>query len=323
MKLKIYTISIFIILSLLARALFAQETKEAPENKIVLPYGNSLTRDTIPDLSFQPDSTFHKKRKKKKDKRAFFYGKKSRKGYAKEGVDTRQVAELFYVLKKYSEPSDYIDELYVWDLTKRKVVKVRKEELKKIPKYKILHGPYTKYVGGRMMETGIFYIGTKHGRWEKYKWEKKWWEPKPEKYSKVEIMQPILIGKAKYYKGFQREAKISYYDSDRKKVKEVIPSEYGEKSGDYYYFLENGQLLTRGHYGNGKKIGLWIEYFEDKNKRKRETQYPKDQWAEGEPVVTREWDSKGTLIIFDGKKVDLSKKTENDPIKKALKRRGR
>ena len=61
MKLKTYPIALFIILTLLTGALFAQETKE---NKIVLPYGNSLTRDTIPDLSFQPDSTLQKKRKK-------------------------------------------------------------------------------------------------------------------------------------------------------------------------------------------------------------------------------------------------------------------
>ena len=321
MKFRIYSISVFIlILNLFSGILFAQDTQ--PEKKIVLPYGNSLTRDTMPDIGLGPDSTlFQRKKKKKKEKKAFFYGKKSRKGFTKKGLEAKQVVELFYVLKKYSEPSDYVDEIYVWDLTKREVVKVRKEELKKIPKYKILHGPYTKYVGSRMTETGIFYIGTKHGRWEKYKWEKKWWEPKPDKYSKVETLQPILIGKTKYYKGFQKEAKITYYDGEQKKVKEVIPYEYGEKSGDYYYFLENGQILIRGHYGDGKKIGLWIEYFEDKFKRHRETQYPKDQWTAGEPIIMREWDNKGTLIITDGKKVDLSKKVENDPIKKALKRK--
>ncbi len=318
MKFRIYYILFFIVTTFFTGAVFAQETKE---NKIVLPYGNSLTRDTIPDLTFQPDSTLKQKQKKKKQKRNIFYKKKARKGYTREGLEAKQVVELFYVLKRNEAPTDYIDEIYVWDRAEAKVVKVRKEDLAKLTNYRILHGPYTKYVGGRMTETGIFYVGTKHGRWEKYKWEKKWWEPKPDKYSKAEVLQPILIGKTKYYKGFQKEAKITYYDFERTKVKEVIPYEFGEMTGDYFYFLENGQLLIRGHYGDGKKIGYWIEYFENKNKRKRETQYPKDQWTHSEPVIMREWNDKGVMTIMNGQKIDLSKKVENDPIKKALRRK--
>lgn len=293
----------------------------AQEEKPSLPYGGSLMRDTIPDISLAPDTTLKKNKKKKRPKKHVFYGKKSRKGFTKDGMEDREVVELFYVLKKYEEPTSYVDELYVWDLTKGKVVKVRKEELAKIERYKILHGPYTKYVAGRMVETGIFYVGTKHGRWEKYKWEKKWWEPPVGKYQREVDMQPILIGKVKYYHGFQRDAVITYYDFDRTKVKEVVPSEYGEKTGDYYYYLENGQLLVRGHYAEGQKVGLWIEYFEDKNKRKRETQYPKDQWEKKDPVVLKEWDAKGNLIIVNGEKQDLSKKAESDPIKKALRKK--
>jgi hypothetical protein len=318
MKFRHWHILFFLLFICSSGLLFAQDPKEP---KVVLPYGNSLTRDTTPDLTFQPDSTLKQAKKKKKQKRNLFYNKKSRKGYTREGMEAKQVVELFYVLKKYEEPTSYVDELYVWDISKAKVVKVRKEDLSKLKNFKVLHGPYTKYVGGRMIETGIFYVGTKHGRWEKYKWEKKWWEPKPDKYSKEENLQPILIAKSKYYKGFQREAKITYYDFERTKVKEVIPSEFGEMTGDYYYFLENGQLLVRGHYGDGKKVGLWIEYFEDKNKRKRETQYPKDHWAAGEPVIMKEWNDKGVLIITNGQKVDLSKKVDNDPIKKSLKRK--
>jgi hypothetical protein len=303
------------ILILVSGILFAQEEKNN------LPYGGSLMRDTIPDISLAPDTTLKQAKKKKKQKKNIFYSKKSRKGYTKDGIEEKQVVELFYVLKKNEEPSSYVDEIYVWDMTKGKVIKVRKEELAKMTKYKILHGPYTKYMAGRMMETGIFYVGTKHGRWEKYKWEKKWWEPPPAKYSREENLQPILMGKAKYYRGFQREAKISYYDFERTKVKEVIPSEYGEKTGAYYYYLENGQLLIKGQYGDGKKIGLWIEYFEDKFKRKREVQYPKDQWEQKDPVILKEWDAKGNLIIVNGEKQDLSKKAETDPIKKTLRKK--
>jgi hypothetical protein len=318
MKVNIPYIAFIIFLLSLTGNLFAQQDEK---EKNTLPYGNSLMRDTIPDLSFQPDSTLKQAKKKKKQKRNLFYGKKARKGYTRDGIEEKQVVELFYVLKKNIEPTGYVDEIYVWDLSKGKVVKVRKEELSKLKNYKILHGPYTKYIAGRMMETGIFYVGTKHGRWEKYKWEKKWWEPAPaNKYSRVENLQPILIGKTKYYKGFQKEAKITYYDFDRTKVKEVVPFEFGEKTGDYYYFLENGQVLTKGHYAEGKKIGTWIEYFEDKNKKKRETQYPKDQWEVKEPVIMKEWNHKGEMIISNGEKVD-QKKVEMDPIKKALKKK--
>jgi len=314
LKYTFYVILFSITLSF-ASGVFAQE------EKMSLPYGNSLTRDTIPDLSFKPDSTL-KKAKKKKQKRNLFYGKKSRKGYTRTGVGTKQTVELFYVLRKYVEPSSYVDELYIWDISKAQVVKVRKEDLKKYPKFKVLHGPYTKYIAGRMVENGIFYVGTKHGRWEKYKWEKKWWEPKPEnKYVKVETLLPILTGKAKYYKGFQREAKITYYDFERTKIKEVEPFEFGEKTGAYYYFLEDGRLLVRGQYEGGKKVGLWIEYFEKINKRMRETQYPKDQWEEAEPVIMKEWDSKGNLIISGGKEIDKSQKIETDPIKKSLRKK--
>jgi hypothetical protein len=323
MKVKTHYLVFLIVMSLFSGALYAQDEKNT------LPYGGSLMRDTLPDLSFQPDSTLNqKKKKKKKQKRNLFYGKKARKGYTREGLDAKQVVELFYVLKKNEEPTGYVDEIYVWDRAKAKVVKVRKEELKTLNNYRILHGPYTKYVGGKMMETGIFYVGTKHGRWEVYKWDKKWWlsqalvkGDRPIDFTLLENQQPILMGKTKYYKGFQKEAKITYYDFERTKVKEVIPYEFGFKTGDYYYFLENGQVLIKGHYGDGKKIGLWIEYFEDKYKKKRETQYPKDQWEEVEPVIKKEWNEKGTLIIIDGKKVDLTKKVETDPIKKALRKK--
>ncbi len=73
----------------------------------MLPYGGSLMRDTIPDLSLEPDTTLKKAKKKKKQKRNIFYGKKSRKGYTRDGMEEKQVVELFYVLKKNAEPSDY------------------------------------------------------------------------------------------------------------------------------------------------------------------------------------------------------------------------
>jgi hypothetical protein len=314
LKTTIYHIYFWLAVTLLPVALSAQEIK------VSQPYG-SLSRDTIPDLSFQPDTTLKQAKKKKKQKRNVFYKRKTRKGYTKQGVGTKETVELFYVLKKYEEPTGYIDEIYVWDMSKAKVVKVKKEDLVKLKSYKILHGPYSKYIAGHLVESGIFYVGTKHGRWEKFKWEKKWWEKPPEnKYAKVEPLQPILTGKTKYYKGFPKEAVITYYDFERTKVKEVMPFEFGEQTGDYYYFSESGQVLTKGYYELGKKVGLWIEYYEEKHRRKKETQYQKDAFEYTEPLVLKEWNDKGTLIIMNGEKVDRSKIQKVDPIKKALKR---
>jgi antitoxin component YwqK of YwqJK toxin-antitoxin module len=264
----------------------------------------SLTTDSIPDLMLFEDSTAQKEVKKKKPKKNLFYGMKCRKGFTREGYGPKETAELFYCLKKPIEPSAYLDEIYVWDLSKGKVVKLKQEDLKKLTTpYKILHGPYAKYVDRKLVESGIFYVGAKHGRWEKYSKDN------------------ILIGKAKYWRGWQREAKISYYDSERKKVKEVVPQEYGARTGPYYLFSESGQLLTKGNYADGKKIGMWVDYFKDKTKKQRETQYPKDQYDAAEPVVVREWDDKGNLIVNNGEKIDPKDKANDDPIKKSFKKK--
>lgn len=266
--------------------------------------GGNLTTDSIPDLTLFEDTTAKKEAKKKKPKKNVFYGIKCRKGFTREGVGEKETAELFYCLRKPAEVSSYVDEIYIWDLSIGKIKKIRAEDLKKLETpYKILHGPYSKYVGRKLVETGIFYLGTKHGRWEKFNKDN------------------ILIGKAKYWRGWQREAKITYYDNERKKVKEVTPQEFGNKTGPYYYFSESGQLLVKGTYIDGKKTGMWVDYFKDKNKKQRETQYPKDQYDDKPPVIIREWDEKGTLIINNGEKIDPKDKSTDDPIKKAFRKK--
>lgn len=264
----------------------------------------SLTTDSIPDLVLFEDSTAQKEPKKKKQKKNLFYGMKCRKGFTREGYGPKETAELFYCLKKPIPPSTYVDEIYVWDLSKGKVVKLKQEELKKLTTpYKILHGPYAKYIDRKLVESGIFYVGVKHGRWEKFNKDN------------------ILVAKAKYWRGWQREAKITYYDGERKKVKEVYPQEYNERTGPYYYFTESGQLQIKGSYVEGQKTGMWVEYFKDKNKKQRETQYPKDQYEKVEPVIIREWDDKGNLIVNNGEKIDPKDKATDDPIKRSLKKK--
>ena len=168
---------------------------------------------------------------------------------------------------------------------------------------KILHGPYQKLYNGEVVEEGVFYIGTKHARWEKY--DKKY----------------TLLGKTKYYRGWPKEAKITYFDGAYKKPKEVIPVEYGIIQGDYYLFSDNGMVKMTGQYENGKRVGKWVEYFNNSETRQREIQYQEDSYSEYiEPVIKKEWNERGTVILIDGKPVEAGT-VEEDPIKKRLKRK--
>src|SRR5690606_24299056 len=103
-------------------------------------------------------------------------------------------------------------------------------------------GPYRRMIGGAVVEQGIFYVGTKHGRWEAYS------DEKTETFNDQEVSYNILLEKKKYYKGWTKESRVTYYDAARKKVKEVFPYENGKLHGTYYQFLENGQIFIKGRY---------------------------------------------------------------------------
>ncbi|WMJ72466.1 hypothetical protein RCC89_04725 [Cytophagaceae bacterium ABcell3] len=222
---------------------------------------------------------------KKKIKKKVFYGIKTKRSFIRKGKGPRQTLEMFYYLKKPLEPDPYIKSLHVFDIKKKKILEVSSlEELdkKNIP-YKILHGPYKKLVGGELIEEGIFYVGMKHGRWERYDKE----------YN--------LLDKTKYKRGFLKDSKITYYDPAKTKIKEVKPLRYDELHGEYYRFKENGQVLEYGKYLDGHKIGIWIEYFPDKNKKKKETKYPMNPYTDdSEPYVLSEWDEQGNVLIRNG-----------------------
>ena len=74
-----------------------------------------------------------------------------------------------------------------------------------------MHGPYKRMVGEQIIEEGIYYKGTKHGRWTEYD------------------RHDILVDKRKYYKGWQKESKVKYYDDKQTKLKEVVPILYGKR----------------------------------------------------------------------------------------------
>lgn len=296
-----YFISIFSLLLAISLPSHAQEN-------------NTLTGDTLPSMEFEQMEPEEPK-KKKKVKKKVFYGLKCKRGFTKKGQGKRMTIESFYFLKKYKDPNPYIKEIYVYDVRKQQVLKVTEIKKKEAPFYKILHGPYKKIVQGEVVEQGIFYIGTKHGRWEKFATKR------TDEFNGEEISYSTLIDKEKYYRGWPKESKITFYDPASTKIKEVIPMEHGQLHGDYYLFKENGEILKQGKYIDGKKVGLWIEYHKDKNQKLRETKYPASPYAEEqfEPFVLTEWDEKGQLKISRGEVVEPGKKAA-DPLKERYKR---
>ena len=251
---------------------------------------NKLKTDTVPTLKLTVEERIaEEKKKQKKFKRNVFYGKKTRKMYTQVGEGNRQTIEIFYVLKKYEEPDPYIKDVYWYDTEKMRIMNTKITE-KDLPNAMILHGPYKKKVGEDIVEEGVFYVGTKHARWEKYDKDN------------------ILIEKLKYFRGWAKEAKISYYDEDRTKVKEVIPQINKVNEGEYFAYYPSGNLQFQGKYKNVAKVGVWIEYFDAPYKKKKEIQYAKSYLEKDfKPYTLREWDNKNKLIydkaVEDKKKI--------------------
>jgi antitoxin component YwqK of YwqJK toxin-antitoxin module len=218
---------------------------------------------------------------KKKPKRNTYYGIKTRKGYARRGTGDRQTLELFYVLKSHEKPSIFVRDIYWYDYTRREVRKTANFDTRKGV---LLHGPYKKMLNNVVVEEGIFYKGTKHGRWMQHD------------------RNDILNDKEKYYKGWPKESIVTYYDPmERKKVKEMIPVEIDEREGFYFLFHENGMIAVTGEYKWDQKVGDWIENYPN-GKRKRVLAYPADPHDDNfKPFIRKEWDEKGREIFTSAK----------------------
>ncbi|MCJ8166153.1 hypothetical protein MKJ04_15000 [Pontibacter sp. E15-1] len=228
-----------------------------------------------------------KKRKKKKYSKKYFLGQKVKRGFIKSGKGSRETLETFSYLEAYQDPNPYAPIKYLYDTKKRKLYRTTSDEVKEQNRYKVLHGPYEKKINGQTVEEGYFYVGTKHLRWEKYRADE----------------EGTLLDKHHYEKGFVRDAVVTYY-GDTKKIKEVIPYEFGEVQGTYYRFYENGQVQWSGQYAKGRKIGTWVNYYDFRGRRHHEYQYPKTAYdAPAEPVLVKQYDRHGTLI-YEKDKLD-------------------
>lgn len=250
----------------------------------------SLEEDEVPTLELSPNAVDRKKRKdakkagiteKKEPKRKKneFYGIRAKKIILKKVRGKNVYTEKFYILPKFMAPNKYVQDKYYFDPrakpTKRKIIKTSYiSEKYGMP----LHGTYEKRVNGEILEKGIYYKGTKHGRWETYLPNKR------------DNRGMELRSKTKYDKGFPRDARITYYEAKKIRIKDVTPYVNGKLEGTYLKFYRSGRLMEKGTYQNGKKVGRWTEFYDkDKANRKRITEYPKYYWEDGDGVVTKEW----------------------------------
>lgn len=236
--------------------------------------------------------------KKKRKKKRVFYGSKTKKGFTKSGFGARQKVTIFHYLKAWEDPSTYAKYIHWFNYEKWKIVKSAPSRVDK-EKGMILHGPYKVLMGEQVIEKGIYYYGTKHGRWESYS------KPKDITYKASDTVtiagQQQLVKKEKWFKGWPVDAEITYYDREKKLMQEIIPIVNGELHGDYFYWYKNGKVKEYGKYAYGIKIGKWVEYHNGKKRhfKKRVISYPRDPFVkEGrEGVVENEWDEHGKVTF--------------------------
>ena len=220
------------------------------------------------------------------------------KAYTKFGSGDRTVVEEFYVLRDNdaAKPHPYVREVYRYF---QKSARVTSSLVKDEGTGLLLHGPYKRYQNGDLVEEGNYYAGMKDGRWEKYD-------------SKF-----TLIDKTRWHQGVPAESRLVFYDSTHRKIKEIIPIEYGKVKGTYMAFYENGLVAEEGKYDNGVKVGRWTEFYpvnaSGRRLRRKLTQYASDQWdADFQPYTITEWDEKGKVSYQRTKEtVVQEEETEN------------
>lgn len=257
--------------------LLAQEEEEPQDERF------TIDTPVVLDLDEKEEEP---EKKKKKPKKKVFYGIKTKRGFTRKGYGDRVTYEIFFFLKKAEKPQTFVRDLYWFDF-RTKDIKVTSPQSFDAKYGVLLHGPYKKTQGNVVLQEGIYYKGTKHGRWLTYS------------------RDSVLTNKEKYFKGWPKESLVSYYDpQERKKMKEITPIEFGEKEGYYYRFYENGQMAVSGEYQWDQRIGDWTEYYPNKRRKKIIT-YPKKPFeSDVKPFIRAEWNDKGKEIYRNNKTVN-------------------
>lgn len=219
------------------------------------------------------------------------------KAYTKLGSGDRTVVEEFHVLKDNdaTKPLPHVRDVYRYF---QKSGRITSSIIRDEGTGLLLHGPYKRYLNGNLVEEGFYYAGMKDGRWEKYD------------------QNFMLLDKARWSRGVPAESRLTYYDSTHRKIKEIIPVEYGKVKGTYMAFHDNGLLAEEGKYDNGVKVGRWTEYYphnpSGRRMRRKLTQHAPNAFETTfEPFVLTEWDEKGK-VTFERSKEKVVEEEEAD-----------
>ncbi|MEY2792407.1 MAG: hypothetical protein RJA76_399 [Bacteroidota bacterium] len=245
-------------------------------------------QDILNELGIhQLGKSISKNIKKKLTPKDEYEGIKTEKRITQYGSGNRATVEEVNVIKYVEDEkiNPYLQEIWWYDPSQNRIVNT---PLKDAKNPLICHGPYKKYVNQTLVEEGFFYQGGKDSRWEKY-------GPEFE-----------LEDKALYKKGFPAESIISYYDTEKKKIKEVIPKVYGKIRGQYLSFFPNGLLSMEGKLDDSIRIGRWREFHEKgaAGRLKKEWKYGKDKFDIFEPILLQERDTQAKIIYQNPDKFD-------------------
>jgi antitoxin component YwqK of YwqJK toxin-antitoxin module len=300
----------FVLLSACAKKTVSFNSKPAPTALALGRDTLASTRDTVNAPSLSTVKKLSKEEERKalekekaaqrkattKKKKTLFMGERIKKGYTKSGPKGRnQVIEIFYFLKTPKQPNQYAPTKWLYNPTKKRLEKTATLAEIDLTKYKILHGPYKKMQGGKVIETGFYYIGTRHLRWERFNKDN------------------ILLTKVHYEQGFPRDANITYYDGGNTMVKEVVPYIDGKLEGEYMSFKNDGQPEWHGQFENGKKVGTWTKYWGFRSRRHYEYEYGESGYEpQTEPVLVKEYNRNGVLI-YEKDKLDKREADAKNP----------
>ncbi|EON77047.1 hypothetical protein ADIS_2496 [Lunatimonas lonarensis] len=219
-----------------------------------------------------------KKQAKKKERKNFYFGERTSRNVIRTSFRDQTTVQLFNTTQRNQKVDAYIRDIYWYD-SRAKAIKNRNFDPSR---GYLLHGPYEKRINDVVVESGMYYYGTKHGRWMTFDGKS------------------VLVDKSYFYQGWPRESRITYYNREQKAIERLTPIEYDLEEGNYYHFFPGGQVAVIGEYRYGERVGLWTEFWESKGDslvRKREIQYqPTPFMRNFRPFIRAEWDKEGNLI---------------------------
>lgn len=225
--------------------------------------------------------------KKKIIQKDEYEGVKTERRLGQYGNGTRAAYEEINVVKYVEDESisPYAQEIWWFDPAQSRIVNT---SLKDNKTAQICHGPFKRYVNQILVEQGYFYMGSKDGRWENY-------GPEFE-----------LENKQYFKRGFPAASKLTYFDAEMKKIKEVIPKVYGKVNGQYLSFFANGQVREEGKLDDSVKIGRWREFHEKGTggRLKKEWKFGKDKFDSKDGILIQERDNQSKIIYQNPQKFD-------------------